>query len=52
MDASNFIVSVKAETCKACGLCVKRCPMEALSLQKSPQAKNKKDKASVLQDDR
>jgi Pyruvate/2-oxoacid:ferredoxin oxidoreductase delta subunit len=52
MDASNFIVSVKAETCKACGLCVKRCPMEALSLHKSPQAKNKKGKASVLQADR
>ena len=52
MDASNFIVSVKAETCKACGLCVKRCPMEALSLQDSPQAKNKKGKASVLEADR
>jgi NAD-dependent dihydropyrimidine dehydrogenase PreA subunit len=52
MDASNFIVSVKAETCKACGLCVKRCPMEALSLQESPQAKNKKGKASVLEADR
>jgi ferredoxin len=48
MDASNFIVSLKPETCKACGLCVKRCPMEALSLQESPQAKNKKGKASTL----
>lgn len=52
MDASNFIVSVKAETCKACGLCVKRCPMEALSLQDSPQAKNKKGKVSILEADR
>jgi ferredoxin len=52
MDASNFIVSVKEETCKACGLCVRRCPMEALSLQESPQAKNKKGKASVLEADR
>jgi len=52
MDASNFIVSVKAETCKACGLCVERCPMEALSLQDSSQAKNKKGKASVLKADR
>jgi NAD-dependent dihydropyrimidine dehydrogenase PreA subunit len=52
MDASNFIVSVKAETCKACGLCLKRCPMEALSLQESPQAKNKKGRASVLEADR
>ena len=52
MDASNFIVSVKAETCKACGLCVKRCPMEALSLQESPEAKNKKGKASGRDADR
>ena len=52
MDASNFIVSVKAETCKACGLCVKRCPMAALSLQESSQAKNNKGKASVLEADR
>jgi len=51
MDASNFIVSVKVETCKACGLCVKRCPMEALSLQESPKAKNNRRKASVLQAD-
>ncbi len=52
MDASNFILSVNPETCKACGLCVKRCPMEALSLQESSKAKNKKGKASVLQADR
>jgi len=52
MDASNFIVSVKAETCKACSLCVKRCPMEALSLQEFSQAKNNKGKASVLEADR
>jgi Na+-translocating ferredoxin:NAD+ oxidoreductase subunit B len=52
MDPSNFILSANPETCKACGLCVKRCPMEALSLQESPQAKNKKGKASVLQADR
>jgi len=52
MDASNFIVSANAETCKACGLCVKRCPMEALTLQESPLAKNKKGKASILQAER
>jgi formate hydrogenlyase subunit 6/NADH:ubiquinone oxidoreductase subunit I len=52
MDASNFILSANPETCTACGLCVQRCPMEALSLQESPQAKNKKGKMSVLQTDR
>jgi ferredoxin len=52
MDASNFILSANPKTCTACGLCVKRCPMEALSLQESPQAKNKKGKVSELQADR
>ncbi|MFH2131901.1 MAG: 4Fe-4S dicluster domain-containing protein [bacterium] len=32
LDRSNFEVQTTAETCKGCGLCVKRCPMEALSL--------------------
>ena len=52
MDASNFVVSTNEETCKACGLCVKRCPMEALSLTHSAQAKNKKGQASALNADR
>ena len=52
MDASNFIVSSNPETCKACGLCVKRCPMEALSLEASPRAKNKKGQAADLRSDR
>jgi H+/Na+-translocating ferredoxin:NAD+ oxidoreductase subunit B len=32
LDQSNFQVRTNAETCKGCGLCVKRCPMEALEL--------------------
>lgn len=30
---SNYIVRHNADTCKACGLCVKRCPMGALELK-------------------
>ncbi len=48
LDASNYIVESRPETCKACGLCVKRCPMEALTLEDSTEAKNKKGKAVVL----
>jgi len=47
-DVSNYLVSTTPETCKACGLCVERCPMEALSLEDSPEASNKKGKVAVL----
>lgn len=50
MDASNYIVRVKPATCRACGLCVKRCPMNALCLEDSNEAKNRKGKAPALQD--
>lgn len=35
------------ETCKACGLCVERCPVDALSLMDTPEAANKKRQAAV-----
>jgi formate hydrogenlyase subunit 6/NADH:ubiquinone oxidoreductase subunit I len=42
MDPSNYKVKVSSpETCKACGLCVKRCPMDAVQMQVSAQATNK-----------
>ena len=42
MDPSNYKVKVTApETCKACGLCVKRCPMDAIQMQVSDEATNK-----------
>ena len=34
---SNYVRQIRTETCIACGLCVKRCPMKALELrQKAP----------------
>lgn len=39
---SNFRVTVTQSTCTGCGLCVKRCPMEALHLTDAPQAKGRK----------
>ena len=45
LDASNYHVHVNATTCKACGLCLKRCPVDALQLTYSSQAQNKFSKA-------
>jgi len=42
MVPSNFHIKVNQHTCTGCGLCVKRCPMEALKLVESPQAKGRK----------
>jgi ferredoxin len=49
MDLSNYEASIEAETCEGCGLCVKRCPMEAIKLEASPDAKNKVGKIAVLE---
>ena len=51
-DVSNYRVRTHAQTCKACGLCVERCPMEALHLEESAEATNKKGKAAVLEPDK
>jgi len=51
-DVSNYRVRNTPETCKACGLCVERCPMEALRLEDSPEASNKKGKVAVLDPDK
>ena len=45
---SNYVIEISSQTCKGCGLCVERCPMSALQLQDSPEAKNKLGKISVL----
>lgn len=51
LDASNYRVKIKPETCKACGLCVKRCPMDAIQLKFSAVAINKFGKAPALDAD-
>ncbi len=51
MDHSNYRIHVDPDACKACGLCVKRCPMDALTLEPSNLALNKSGKVAVLQSD-
>ena len=51
MDVSNYRAVIHSETCKGCGLCVKRCPMEAIELKSSDQANNKVGKIAVLNND-
>ncbi len=47
LDPSNYRVAVTPESCIGCGLCVKRCPMDALSLEDSDVVDNKEGKAVV-----
>jgi NAD-dependent dihydropyrimidine dehydrogenase PreA subunit len=48
LTPSNYRVHTNPEMCLGCGLCVKRCPMKALRLEKHTDAKNKKGIAAVL----
>ncbi|MBL7209089.1 MAG: 4Fe-4S binding protein [Dehalococcoidia bacterium] len=41
MTPSNYRVRTNDETCIGCGLCVKRCPMDALHLEDFPEAKGR-----------
>jgi formate hydrogenlyase subunit 6/NADH:ubiquinone oxidoreductase subunit I len=47
LSPSNYRVRNHDEECKACGLCVKRCPMDVHRLEESPQANNRFGKVSV-----
>jgi NAD-dependent dihydropyrimidine dehydrogenase PreA subunit len=47
LSPSNYQVQSDHEKCKACGLCVKRCPMDAQRLEEWPEANNKFGKVSV-----
>lgn len=47
MNASAYEVHTRPESCRGCGVCVKRCPMGALRLEAHPLAENTRGKASV-----
>ena len=49
MNHSNFEVHVNPDSCVGCGLCVKRCPMDALKLVVSPRANNKTGRVCTAQ---
>ena len=49
-DFSNYRLRINPETCKACGLCVQRCPVQALKIEDSPLAKNNQRKSARLVD--
>jgi ferredoxin len=41
VDPSNYVVKTAPDKCKACALCVRRCPMDAIRLRVHPEANNK-----------
>lgn len=49
VDASNYRARINQDTCSGCGLCVKRCPMEAIQLEASEKATNKLGRFAVLE---
>jgi formate hydrogenlyase subunit 6/NADH:ubiquinone oxidoreductase subunit I len=49
LSPSNYRVQNDNAKCKACGLCVKRCPMEAQHLEEHPEANNKFGKVSTVE---
>lgn len=51
VDKSNYQVEVTPETCKACSLCIRRCPMDAIQMKLSTRAINKYRKAVVVDTD-
>jgi electron transport complex protein RnfB len=51
MNCSGYQIHTNPETCQGCGLCVKRCPMNALQLESHPAAKNKSGKVSISRSD-
>ena len=50
-DFSNYRLKINSQTCKACSLCTKRCPVQAVRLEESPLADNKLGKVATLDPD-
>ena len=51
VDISNYQATTRPETCKGCGLCAKRCPMDAVAVEASDRANNKLGKLSRVDSD-
>lgn len=51
MNASNYEISTSPETCLGCGICVKRCHMDAIRLDSSPIATNKSGRIAAADPD-
>jgi formate hydrogenlyase subunit 6/NADH:ubiquinone oxidoreductase subunit I len=51
LDPSNYVVKTAPSKCKACALCVKRCPMDAIQLRVHAEATNKFRKAISVDPD-
>ena len=51
LTPSNFRVTVNPSTCIGCGLCVKRCPMEALNLVNATLVKGRKTTVTAKGED-
>jgi ferredoxin len=48
LDTSNYRLRIQPKECIGCGLCVKRCPMDALQMEFSEDVRNKYSKAPAL----
>ena len=48
LDPSHYRVKTNPISCTACALCVKRCPMDALTLETNQEAKNKYKKSVTV----
>ncbi len=51
MARSNYLAKVTPEKCTACGLCTKRCPIDAIQLKFSTQSTNKFRKAASVNEE-
>jgi formate hydrogenlyase subunit 6/NADH:ubiquinone oxidoreductase subunit I len=51
LDISNYRAKINQETCTGCGLCAKRCPMEAIQLETLEKTTTKVRRSAVLEAD-
>jgi ferredoxin len=52
LSPSNYRIQDDHERCKACGLCVKRCPTEARWLEEFPEANNRFGQVAMHKEER